>query len=429
MRRRTVTVNGRAIVLQKHESTRTNGNKTIFVYQIMGENGHRVQFTSTTIEGLREKEKILQQDMFRHLDTSARNMLLNDVYKEWFRTITVRETTESNYQFAYNSYCKDSLGKKKIRDIKVGDVVALYKNLLNERHLSINTIDGLHTVVQQVFLYAIKQDYIYKNPCDGVMKKLKQGKKKEKGQVLSQAEEARFLEYLKVYDEENHSNWYPFFAVMLFTGLRMGEMAGLQWDDIDFERGIITIQHNLVYYRDRNGDEQTEMKTAVKMRKNIHLPKTESGYRTFKLSNSALEALKMQKDKGVKSEVTIAGFNKFVFVNRFGNSVHQGTINKNMKRIITYANIDADERNERGENIPIIPNISSHALRRTFITRCAEAGVNVAVTAKLVGHNDIRTTIEYYTVVREDWQNDELDKLDEYMHSKGIHQRVDEKNE
>ena len=74
------------------------------------------------------------------------------------------------------------------------------------------------------------------------------------------------------------------------------------------------------------------------------MPKTESGYRKFKLSNSALDALKMQKEKGVRSEVTIAGFNKFVFVNRFGNSVHQGTINKNMKRIIMYANIDADER-------------------------------------------------------------------------------------
>lgn len=427
--KRTVTINGRVIVLQKHESIRTQGNKTIFVYQSMVDGGKRVQITAATIDRLREKEKLLQQDLFRHLDTSARNLLLNDVYKEWFRTITVRETTESNYQFAYNSYCKDALGKKRIRDIKEGDVIALYKNLLNERHLSINTVDGLHTVVQQVFLYAMKQDYIYKNPCEGVMKKLKRGAKKADRQVLSQAEEARFLEYLRVYDEENHSNWYPFFAFMLFTGLRMGEMAGLQWDDIDFERGIITIQHNLVYYRDRNGDEQTEMKTAVKMRKNIHTPKTESGYRIFKLSNSALEALSIQKEKGIKSDVTIAGFNNFVFVNRFGNSVHQGTINRNMKRIIMYANIDADERNERGENIPIIPNISSHALRRSFITRCAEAGVNVAVTAKMVGHNDIRTTLDYYTVVREDWQKDELDKLDEYMHSKGIHQGIDVKNE
>ena len=165
------------------------------------------------------------------------------------------------------------------------------------------------------------------------------------------------------------------------------------------------------------------------MKKEVNEPKTEAGYRTYRLSNSALNAIRMQKENGLKCTANVSGYNDFVFVNRFGNTVHQGTINKNMRRIVMYANIDADERNNQGENIPIIPYITTHALRRTFITRCAEAGVNVAVTAKRVGQTDRRTTMDYYTVVREDWQKDELDKFDEYLYNKGINQGFNKKNE
>ncbi len=404
--------NGRNMTLMKGETRRKDG---MYIYSYTDKDHKRRFLSSSTLVGLRKKEAELDRDRIEHIRTDKSRMSLNEAHVEWRNTITVEETTASNYDWIYQAYTEKVFGKKPIGDITEYDVIKYYKNLLTEKHLSVATVDNLQTVLQQVFIYAVKCDYIRKNVCEGIMKPLKKQYKKSKEVVaLSQAEQARLLSYLKTYDEEHNSHWYPLFAFMMTTGLRVGETAGLQWEDIELDEetvtGTINIRHNLVYYK--NFDERH-------MKWSIHPPKSIAGKRSFKLSNIAVEALLMQKKLNLsyKGE-PIDGFKNFVFVNKQGLQFQQGPINRTLSRIITAANIDAMEKNENGGNIVIIRPISSHALRRTFITRCAEAGLNIKVTMKMVGHSDMRTTMDIYTMVGKDWEADEIDKYNKHMGDK-----------
>ena len=103
---------------------------------------------------------------------------------------------------------------------------------------------------------------------------------------------------------------------------------------------------------------------------------------------------KNQMADGIRCEVTVDGYTDFIFLNRFGNVQHQGTLNKALRRIIRDCN---DEVLLKGENNPVLlPRFSCHNLRHTFTTRLCEAGVNLKVIQDTLGHNDIETTIDIY---------------------------------
>ena len=403
---RTVTEGHRKIVLKTGETKRADG---MYIFYYKGSDGKRRSISSKTIDGLRLKEAELNVEAVNNIRSDKRTITLNEVHEEWLTTKTVNPHTQANYDWLYNNYVKPKFGKKVIKNITEGDVIRFYKGLLSEKHLEITTVDGLQTVLQQVFIYAVKSHYILDNVCAGVMKNLKAAYKKPKEiQAFSLSEQNRFLDYLLEYDEKNKSHWYPMFATMILTGLRVGELSGLQWSDIDLDgdHPHIYIRHNLVYYKDdENG----------KMVWKMNSPKTRAGVRDFVLISRAAEALRMQKDAGLKCSVNIDGYEDFVFVNRFGETQHQGTINKALKRILTDANLDAIEKNKQGASLPILPAISSHALRKSFITRCAESGVSIKVCAKIVGHSDYRTTMDIYTMVGKDWEQTEMDKLESYI--------------
>ena len=123
-------------------------------------------------------------------------------------------------------------------------------------------------------------------------------------------------------ENSQYYHWLPIFTVILGyaillsveTGMRVGEITGLRWNDIDLKSGIIDVNHTLVYYkhRDENG-----------CYFDIHSPKTKAGVRqipmTEEVKNAFLLEKKMQDLAGIQSKVTIDGYHNFIFVNRFGN--------------------------------------------------------------------------------------------------------------
>ena len=175
-------------------------------------------------------------------------------------------------------------------------------------------------------------------------------------------------------ENSQYYHWLPIFTVMLGTGMRVGEITGLRWNDIDLKSGIIDVNHTLVYYkhRDENG-----------CYFDIHSPKTKAGVRqipmTEEVKNAFLLEKKMQELAGIQSKVTIDGYHNFIFVNRFGNVQNQGTLNRALRRIIRDCN---DKQLLKEKNNPVLlPNFSCHSLRHTFTTRLVEAGVDIIDTA------------------------------------------------
>ena len=93
-----------------------------------------------------------------------------------------------------------------------------------------------------------------------------------------------------------------------------------------------------------------------------------------------------QEFNHLKCNVTIDGYTDFVFINRFGNVQHQGTLNKAIRRIIRDCN--DYQIAKAGKNPVLLPKFSCHSLRHTFTTRLVEAGVNIKVVQNVLGHAD-----------------------------------------
>lgn len=206
---------------------------------------------------------------------------------------------------------------------------------------------------------------------------------------------------------------YPIFAVMLGTGLRVGEVTGLRWCDIDLDEGVIYVNHTLVYYDHR--DEKYKNGCYF----NVNTPKTPTSKRQVPMLDFVKEAFLMeeriQEELDLHCEVTIDGYTDFIFINRFGMVQHQGTLNKAIRRITRDCN---DEQLMKDENAAVLlPHFSCHSLRHTFTTRMCEAGVNVKVIQDALGHKDISTTLNIYTDVTRELRKSEFEGLDIFFKS------------
>ena len=258
---------------------------------------------------------------------------------------------------------------------------------------------------------AVDDDYLRNNPSNNVLKELKQSHcfQTEKRRALTRPEQELFLSYLK--NTPSASLWYPIFAVLVGTGLRVGEATGLRWCDIDLDEGIINVNHTLVYYDHRTDGSKRGCYF------NINTTKTPAGKRQVPMLDFVKEAFLMEKERqellDIHCEAVVDGYTDFIFLNRFGQPQHQATLNKAIRRIIRDCN---DEQLLKDENAKILlPHFSCHSLRHTFTTRMCEAGVNVKVIQDTLGHKDISTTLNIYTDVTKELRRSEFEGLDSYF--------------
>ena len=397
------------IVLKKGEYQRTNGT---YAYRWTDGKGKRHEVYARDLDDLRAKEKEIDADTNEGLKVEARYVIINEMYDLWEQLKRgIKDNTFENYKYMYNTFVRPSFGKKRIQTLKKSDVKIFYNYLADQRCLQASTIDSIHNVLHQVLDMAVDDKYIRSNPSDKALKELKQSHafKTEKRRALTIAEQELFLNYLR--NNETYSHWYPIFAVMLGTGMRVGEITGLRWCDIDLDNGVIDINHTLVYYCHRH---EVELNGCYF---NINTPKTKASNRKIPMIESVKEAFLMEKANqektGIKCSAVIDGYSDFIFVNRNGKTQHQGTLNKAIRRIIRDCN---DEVLLNDENATVLlPHFSCHSLRHTFSTRMCEAGINVKVIQDTLGHQDISTTMNIYTDATKEMKKQEFESLDNYL--------------
>lgn len=123
----------------------------------------------------------------------------------------------------YNTFVRPVIGSKRISTLKKSDIKKYYNYLVDERNLKPSTIDNIHTVLHQVLQIAVDDDFIRNNPSDNVLRELKKAHcfQSEKRRALTKPEQELFLNFLKTHPVYEH--WYPVFAVMIGTGLRVGD--------------------------------------------------------------------------------------------------------------------------------------------------------------------------------------------------------------
>ncbi|MCI8527130.1 MAG: site-specific integrase [Oscillospiraceae bacterium] len=380
-----------------------------YTYRWTTRDGKRHSVTASTLEELREKEDEIIRDKCDGIRVDAKNVTLNDMFELW-STIKrgLKDNTFQNYRYLYNMFVRLDIGRIRIQTLKRSDMKRYYNMLVEERGLRVSTVESIHTVLHQVLTVAVEDGYMRTNVSDNVLKELKQTHNIDANhrRALTVPEQDLFLNYLRPENNRYH-HWYPVFAVIIGTGMRVGAITGLRWCDIDLEKDIIDVNHTLVYY-----DHAQEGCYF-----NIHAPKTEAGKRKIPMLDYVKEAFLMEKQlqeyRGTHCKVTIDGYTDFIFVNRFGSVQHQGTLNRALRRITRDCN---DDQLNKGIADPVLlPRFSCHSLRHTFTTRLVEQGINIKVVQDVLGHKDVGTTLNIYTDVTKELKQSEFEKLQDLM--------------
>lgn len=407
-------------VLKEGETQRKDG---LYEYRWRTPGGKRHSVYARTLEELREKESAVLRDKSDGIRTDAKNVTLNDIFDLWIKMKKgLKNNTFQNYQYMYNQFVYPDFGQLKIMQIKHSDIRRFYNMLADERNLKISTIDNVHTVLHQVLDLAVEDNYLRTNPSDHALKELRQAHNfdTEKKKALTLEEQKVFMDFLEKNRKYNH--WKPIFEVMLGTGLRVGEVTGLRWDDLDFEHNLIHVNHTLVYYNhDKDG-----------CYFGINTPKTKAGCRIIPMMKNVREAFfrekEFQKEIEISCRVKIDGYTNFVFVNRFGNVQHQGTLNKALRRIMRDCNQEILEKQKKKTDPVLLPRFSCHILRHTFATRLCEAGVNMKVIQDVLGHADIGTTMNIYADATEDLKSREFQSFSDYLNKESGQEKDSPKN-
>jgi len=396
-------------VLKEGEYQRANGS---YEYKWRDKKGKRHSIYSKTLEELRNNELDVLKDVLDGIRADKNDLTINDLFHRWMQLKRgLKDNTFQNYKYMCTQFVEHDFGNMKVADLKRTDVRAFYNMLSDERHLKTATIDNVHTVLHQVLELGVEDDYLRYNPSDNALKELKKAHNNdsEKRKALTIPEQELFEKFLE--QQGQYNRWYPIFIVMLWTGLRVGEITGLRWCDIDLEDETISINHTLVYY---NKGKVEGCAFAV------NTPKTEAGKRIVpmlpKVKKAFLLEREYQKECGIKCEATIDGYTDFIFVNRFGGVQHQGTLNKALRRIIRDCNYEVIDK-KQGKEITTLPRFSNHSLRHTFTTRMCEAGVNIKAMQEILGHADAETTMDIYAEATKDLKRAELVNFEDYFNA------------
>lgn len=361
---------------------------------------------------LRELEKEIAKDLQDEIDSfKARKMTLNAFYEDYIeQKQELKTSTRTNYKYMYKKYVWDSIGRRRLPEIKYSDIKKFYNHLIREVGFKPNSMETIHTILHPIFATAVRDGYIRVNPTDGVMAEIKKSNdwEKPKRHALSVQEQEAFVEFTKSHSVYSH--WLPLFTVLLGTGCRVGEIVGLTWDDCDFKNGIININHSLIY----RPDEFTGKSGFY-----ISTPKTKAGEREIPMFEAVRKALLNERLRQMQegfNQTVIDGYSGFIFSNRFNGVLSPHNINRAIERITRDYNVAESELAERQNREPLLlPHFSVHNLRHTFCTRMCENESNIKVIQEIMGHSDISTTMDVYNEATHDKKKESFAGLEGKM--------------
>lgn len=335
---------------------------------------------------VKRKLKALQKEIVKFEPQESVKLTLSELLDDWLNNIKRLELKDSSFdhtEATIENQIKPLIGFLQIQSISMQDVQQ-FINTLNDKGYSYSTIKKAYNAINATLNLAVEREYIAKNPCVRIVLP-KQAKRSKSDIICFTDEETEIIckEALYKYSTGRYKYKHGYaFIILLNTGMRVGELLALKWNNIDFETGYIHITETRGQIKDRSKSKQKY--TTVD-----RSTKTESGDRYIPINKQTKEALEYFKSFDYNSPYVMANSDKGVLSYR---NLHRALAN-----ILERNNIDHG---------------SIHSLRHTFATRLFRNGVDVKVISELLGHSDINITYDIYTHVIAEQKRKAVDILD-----------------
>lgn len=297
---------------------------------------------------------------------------INQITEEWKeeKKKYVKKSTYAAYQLLIQNHIKPYFGDLyEVNEEKVQQFV--FDKL--DAGLSEKTIRDIIIVLKMILKFGIKNGYLEYVQIDA---KFPSKQEKKNLDVLSKADQKKFMEHLR--NNFTFKNLGIF--ICLSTGMRIGEICGLRWCDVDTAEGVIKVRHTLQRIYIIEGETRhTELL--------LDTPKTANSVRDIPMSSELLKML--------KSLNKVVNENYYVISNDI-KPIEPRTYRNYYKKLCKQLDI---------------PKLKFHGLRHSFATRCIESKADYKTVSVLLGHSNISTTLNLYVHPNKEQKKKTIDKM------------------
>jgi integrase len=347
----------------------------------------KVFYSDTQKEAIKKLKKACQEQEKGALIVGPQHTVAQyldywlSVYKQ-----KIRPRTYERYEQIIRLHLVPVLGKIKLDKLSPQHIQSLYTKKLEEG-LSANTVLVIHGMLHKALRSAMRWGILGQNVCDRV-----DVPRKTTFEIhpLTPKQVQDFIEVIQGHPNE------ALFILAIATGMRRGEIAGLKWQDVDLESGTLRVQRALTRVPTSMGGGYQEAE-----------PKTEGSRRSIILPDFAIRALKVHRERQEVIKQNAGDLwqeHDYVFSTSVGEHIHPGhDILEAFKRLLKDAGL---------------PDVRFHDLRHSSATMLLSMGVHPKVVQERLGHHDIGITMNIYSHVLPNMQEDAAKKLNDMMDRK-----------
>lgn len=345
---------------------------------------------------LREKEKEIKERLISGISSDGGKLTVYNLVEKYVSQKSgAKYKTALSYKYVLYVLENDDFGNRRIDKIKISDAKSWFIRL-QEEGKKYGTIYDIRGVVKPAFEMAVLDDLIRKNPFQFSISSILKNDTEDKI-PLTEKQESDFLSFLK--NDKRMNKYFDAVYVLLNTGLRISEFSGLTVFDIDFDNKKIWVKNQLI--RKESGEYI------------IQSTKTSSGVREIPMSDGVCECFLriIENRPRLNPEPMIGGKTGFLFFNRNGNPAYCHNWDSRFHDMVIKYNKTHEIQ---------IPNVTPHICRHTFCSKMARMGMNPKTLQYIMGHSNIKVTLDVYAHVDFNGVREEMEKTLNFQRENAI---------